>query len=248
MSDDFTFDDADDARPAPMPDSDRPADRLSILRFLTPGTFVAGVVLFFLPWTDLSCTSPAGRMQVATQSGYQSAVGELSEGEDFPRLREAMGADDKFDINKARKDPFEKGAAKEPADGGEKAPLLWLYLGLLVAGALVPVFVAGTQVRGAIVLGFVGFAALLLALQMILGFPLANDVAKMNDLKPVGGPGRNPFGAEPKVEIKSSYLASFWGSIGLLVVSAGLGLVQVVAGRPEGRRGRRPRRSRDDPD
>ncbi len=260
MSDDFTYDDADDAPPRRR--SDRPPERPSVWRFLSPGTFGVAVILFFLPWTDLSCNGPTGKMQMITQSGYQSAVGEASEGEGFAKLREEMGpqpgmpgmkAEVKLDANDFLKKIHQKGAEKETADTTEKAPLLWLYLVLLVAGAVVPVVLPTAQIRGAIILGFVGFAVLLLVLQMVLGFPLANDAAKANsEMKQAGDMGRNGFGPGlklgGKVEIKSSYLPSFWGTLLCLVASAGLGVVQVVQGRPQGGRGSRSRRPRDDPD
>jgi hypothetical protein len=262
VSDDFTHDDADDAPPRRRSDRDRPPERMSVWRFISPGTFGAAVILFFLPWTDLSCNGPTGKMQMITQSGYQSAVGEASEGEGFTKLREEMGpqpgmpgmkAEVKLDANDFLKKIHQKGAEKDTADTTEKAPLLWLYLVLLVGGAVVPVFLPAAQIRGAIILGFVGFAVLLLILQMVLGFPLANDAAKANtEMKEAGDMGRNGFGPDlklgGKVEIKSSYLMAFWGSVLALVASAGLGVVQVVQGRPQGGRGKRSRPRDDDPE
>ena len=255
MSNDFDYDD-DDA-PAPRRSKrDRAKARPSPLRWISPGTFGAAAILFFLPWTDLSCNGPTGKMQLVTQSGYESAVGEGSEGEGFSKLREMgpMGGGNKADVKFDFKEIRNKGpAGKANTDKEEKAPLLWVYLVLLVAGAIVPVLVAQNQVRGAIILGLVGFAILLLVLQMILGFPLANMAADFNkEIKDMGDLGKGGMGPDlklgGKMEMKSSYLMAFWGSILLLVASGALGLVQIVTGAPKRARAGRSRRLRDDPE
>jgi hypothetical protein len=112
MSNSFSFDDNDDASPSPRPAPVRPSGRSSPLRFISPGTFGMAVILFFLPWTDLSCNGPKGKVQLVTQSGFQSATGEASEGDGFAKLREQEGlqtgkkAAPKFDLDELRKNPL----------------------------------------------------------------------------------------------------------------------------------------------
>jgi hypothetical protein len=260
VSNDFNSDDEDDVPSSRRRRPERSAGRRwSPLRFVSPGTFGAAVILFFLPWTDLSCNGPTGKLQMVTQSAYQSAVGEASEGEGFDKLREMGGpqvgkkGEVRLDLNELRRNPMPGPGGKEKEDKTEKAPLLWLYLGLLVAGAVVPVLLPTAQIRGAIIIGFVGFALLLLVLQMILGFPLANTAADFNkEMTQREDVGRNPLGPDlklgGKMEMKSSYLLSFWASMLMLVASGALGLIQVIVGRPTGARSRRPRRRRDDDD
>ena len=220
---DFAFDDNDDAGTAPrtLPPS-RSDKRLSPLRFITPGTFGAAVVLFFLPWTELSCDGPTGRMQLLTQSGYQSAAGEASEGDGFAKLREVGGetgerkAGGKVDLDELRKDARQKGAAgKGSADKADRAPVLWIYLAVLAAGAVVPVFLAAHRARGTFVIGFAGLALFVLGLQAATGFPLADAAADFNSqssqLRDAGKGAPVVLKTGPKMEMKATYLPSFCG-------------------------------------
>lgn len=218
------------------------------------------VLLFFLPWTDLSCNGPTGRMQIVTQSGLQSAIGEASEGGGIARQREEQErmtgkkANNKLDLGELRREQIQKVGAGNKDDGPEKAPMLWLYLVVLLAGSIVPAILAANRLRGGLVLGFAGFAVLLLLIQLLIGFPLASTAAEFNtDTKKVGNVGKNIGMGEAnmfgKMEMKCSYLPSFWITFLMLIGSGALGLVQVIqGGGPKTSRGRSNRRPRDDPD
>lgn len=255
--------DYDDPPPPRRRGPDRSKSRSSPLRFITPGTFGMAVLLFFLPWTDLSCNGPTGRMQLATQSGLQSAIGEASEGDGIARQREEQErltgkkANNKLDFGELRRDPLQKGAAGKKDDGPEKAFLLWPYFLILIAGAIVPVLLAANLMRGVAVLGFSGVAILLLVIQLLIGFPLANAAADMNaEIKKTAGPAKQAGMMDAKLdmqiggmmEMKCSYLPSFWITFLMLIASGALGLVQVIQGAPKAARGKTYRRPRDDPD
>lgn len=245
MSSDFSFDDGDDAPTPHNPEAKRAAGGSSPVRFISPGTFGIAIVLFFLPWTDLSCNGPKGKIQLVTQSGLQSATGEASEGDGFARMREAEGipgakkADAKFDLDELKRNPFQREAAgKGNSDKTEKAYLLWVYLVLLIGGAVVPVLLAATRLRGTLILGFAGLALLLLGLQLLIGFPLGNAAADFNnEMKQIGDLGKNAVGPQinigGKMEMKSSFLPAFFGSVLFLVMSVALGLLQLIVGGPK---------------
>ena len=254
--DDDDYDDPPPRRRGPA----RSTIRSSPLRFITPGTFGMADLLFFLPWTDLSCNGPTGRMQIVTQSGLQSAIGEASEGGGIARQREEQErmtgkkANNKLDLGELRREQIQKVGAGNKDDGPEKAPMLWLYLVVLLAGSIVPAILAANRLRGGLVLGFAGFAVLLLLIQLLIGFPLASTAAEFNtDTKKVGNVGKNIGMGEAnmfgKMEMKCSYLPSFWITFLMLIGSGALGLVQVIqGGGPKTSRGRSNRRPRDDPD
>lgn len=259
MSNDFAFDD-DGGVPARRPRPESAAGRLSLLRFLTPGTFGAAVLLFFLPWTDLSCDGPTGRMQLLTQSGFQSAAGEASEGDGFATLRDSKGvpggrkAGARVDLDELRNDARQKGAAgNESAGKVDRAHALWVYLALLVGGAVVPVLLAARRVRGAVVLGFTGLALLVLGVQAATGFPLADAAADFNNqasqLRNAGKGGPGPeFKLDARMEMRSSYLASFWASVLVLLTTGVLGLIQTISETLPGTRAARAPRPPDAPE
>ncbi len=247
MSNNFTFDGDEGISNHRRSGSIRSAP----LRLISPGTFGVGVVLFFLPWTDLSCTESKGKMQLVTQSGFQSATGDASEGDGFAKLAQEgvqVEKKPKFDLNELRNNPFQKQANEN--EKSEKAPLLWLYLLLLIGGAIVPVLLPAVKLRGAMTLGLAGLAILVLIVQLLIGFPLPNTANEFNrEMKAadVGkgdlGPGLNLAG---KMEMKSSYRPAFYVSVLLLVASAALGLIQLIVIGPNGPRARRTQWSRDD--
>lgn len=246
---DFAYD--DDEEDAEYERPRRRRVRSSPLRWVTPGTFGLAAILFFLPWTDLSCNGPTGRVQLATQSGMQSAAGTYSEGEAIRELREKKakagakaGADGfgEFKLNA-------KGDAKK--DGPDAAPLLWVYLAMLLAGAGVPVAMAENRFRGAMVTGFAAVSLLVLLLQVGIGLPLpkaaAESNAKLDKDGPVGGGNLkmdNMDELREMARIRSSYLPSFWISIVVLIASLTLGIIQLAVG--DGKPERRRHRPRDE--
>jgi hypothetical protein len=245
-----------------------------VLRFVSPGTFGLAVVLFFLPWTDLHCHGPKGKIQLFTQSAYQSAVGEVSEGDGFSELKKEFGGADAgakgpkpSELFAQGKHPGGKADGDGKEDGPDKAPLLWVYLGFVVLGALLPTAIADPRARGALVLGFAALALLVAAGSAAAGLPLAKTADDFNkEMKGVdvggfgglGGLGGGKAGAKPggkladaiTPEMKCSYLLSFWLSLALLAGTAGVGGVQLAlaGGGSKSQRRKKARRRRDEED
>lgn len=196
-----------------------------------------------------------------TQSGYQSATGGYSEGDGIAQMRAmkekqtGKRSDDKLDLSDLTDGgmgPKPPGGAKSKKDP-DKAPLLWLYLALVVAGAAVPVFLAPARLRGAVVTAFAGLAVLVLVIQLVVGFPLGNVAADASKQMQQaldagkkagqgGGMAMDPELAE-MMKVKSSYLVSFWLTFALLLASLVLGVLQIVLA---GSGGGRPRRAREE--
>ena len=151
----YSLDDDDDDDYDPRPR--RPRARMSPFRFISPGTFGLAVLLFFLPWTDVSCQAKGMKSeQLVTQSGYQSAVGEVTEGEAFKKQGVGPPGAKADKPEKLLTDP--KKGGKDGKEEKETAPLLWVYLLLLVGGVAAPAFIAPDKVRGAVVVGLAGCA------------------------------------------------------------------------------------------
>lgn len=268
MAKDFDFDDEDDFDEyKPRRKAKSASGGAAALRFLSPGTFGIAILLFFLPWTDFGCNGPTGKMQLVTQSGYQSASGGISEGDGIKQMKEMNGIKDDGKKNKEFKlsDLNPPGAAKGKGknDSPEKAYLLWLYLALLAAGAIVPALIGATKMRGLFLTAFSAAATLVLVLQMVLGFPLSKAASEANKEFKEGmakmGKNAGPGPAMPgmpnldgKMEITSHYLVSFWLTILLLVGSLALGIIQVGLGggnkKPKRRRREEPEDDYDDDD
>jgi len=202
---------------APAPRPARPPAKSSPLRFVSPGTFGAAILLFFLPWTQVTCNGPTGAAQLATQTGFEAALGDVSPGAELVRLRELDEA---------------QGGAKGPAANpmgmrlpaaGKKertkpAHILWGYAGLLALGAVGPVWVAKRRDRGMAVLLLAGLALGVLGVLMASGFPLDTAVAEQQ-------PGA-------KKTMVFSYLPSFWGSVAVLVAALAVGVLEVAGAKP----------------
>jgi hypothetical protein len=125
-----------------------------------------------------------------------------------------------------------------------------VYLVFLIGGAAVPVFLAATRFRGVVILAFAALAMLILGVQLLMGLPLPNAAADFNsEVKKVDDIGKNAVGPQINIggnmEMKASYLPSFFGSVLFLLMSATLGLVQLIVGGPKGMTTSR-RRARDD--
>jgi len=146
-----------------------------------------------------------------------------------------------------------KGDGKK--DGPDSAPLLWVYLLLVVVGAGLPVAIPGNRLRGALVTGFAGVALLLLIVQAGIGFPLPQAAAESNEKMekevPAGGANlknANMDGLREMARIRSSYLPSFWLSIVVVLASLVLGIIQLAIGDARPMRRRRPRDEDEDDD
>jgi len=235
--DDYYDDEDDDYEPRRK----RGGRGATVLRFISPSTFTFAAVLFFLPWTDLSCYSFQGKKQLVVQSGYQSTTGEYSEGSAFVEARREMQAEGVGEENLQLSDlkKATKQHGEDENDGPDKTPLLWLYFGLLIAGALVPVLIGGARLRGIAILAFAVLAFLILTIQTAADFnkQMENDI---NEAKKVGAGG--PFGDEMKPVLTCTYLPCYWLSHGMLVAAGVLGAIQVAIGPKK----RKARSRRDD--
>jgi hypothetical protein len=127
------------------------------------------LLLFPLPWVQVQCDRPignSGTRTLAEQSGLQAIYGGYTEN---PVLQTA---------------PFEpqrKAAQEEllPKDGAV-ARSMWmaLYALLLVSGMLAGILVWKNPLRSALLIGCSALAALVLFIQVRLGFPLEQAVPK----------------------------------------------------------------------
>jgi hypothetical protein len=251
------FDDRDD-----LPDEDvRPVRRRcrsSPIRFVSPTTFGFAAILFFLPWTDISCNGPRGKEQLVTQSGFQSATGTYTEGEFVSRMANRNAPVPNGEVNKKQAgkpkadDPMIVNEAKKKEKFS--APLLGLYALWLLIGVIAPFAIASDWSRGWIVLLAALLALFVLGAQAIVGFPLENLTKEMNDKMDADRRQRGGRGAEENmgaelaaalVAIKFSYLPAFWASIGLVFASAVIGVVEVTRA-PQTRRRHRARYDDDD--
>jgi hypothetical protein len=140
----------------------RPATGLSLLlQKINLVTSLAALILFFLPWIDIQCSGKS----MATQTGMQTIYGGASQAQDA----EAFEKEGKI-----------KRSGGESDDSLGSAPLVALAF-LAVAGAVVVAFIAIrsagdsrqnlTGILCAVALG-------LLALQMMIGFPVKKNLGE----------------------------------------------------------------------
>lgn len=148
------------------------------MRFLASGNFLFAAAIFFLPWLDVRCEMAGQRLIILEQSGYEAASGKFSEGSDIRKMREMAndmggGAGAKKDAPKNDLIPG-MGEANEEA----KAPVLWIWLGLVGAGAVLCIAIPGrTGWRAGAILCILG-AGGALGYQTAVGFPVAKELEK----------------------------------------------------------------------
>src|SRR5262245_8634180 len=113
------------------------------LRWITPGQLVICIVLFFLPWIDIQCPVPdfnnlkiggappdpkaalknASYTPLLSQTGLQAATGKYTIEE--PLLRQQ--------IEESKRAARNMGVQAQKEDEIKAAPLLWGYLGAVIA-------------------------------------------------------------------------------------------------------------------
>jgi hypothetical protein len=207
----------------------QPAERSQFPgKFVSPGFFLFAVLMFFLPWVDVRCNG----FTAASQSGFQACQGDYTESVIMAerRLHNQPG----FRLNNERIKP---------------APLLWVYGLLVVAGLVLGLALPIGKARmiALTVCAVVAFG--LMIMQLAIGFPIAEQVAKANadpnmrqqirnEQPPfpfpqpmfVAGPGQPDF-------VWVSTTPWFWfGAIVTLGVTAALALEHGVIFAPKRRR------------
>jgi hypothetical protein len=202
------------------------------MRFLSSASFLCAIGAFFLPWIDVRCESSKDESYgIVTQSGYQIATGESSEGDAKDKMEEKM---------KGLGIPVKKDDLKEKVGEKEKfkeVPVLWGFVGCVGVGAILCLLLpAGAAWRaGALVaaLGAVG----VLGYQVSEGFPAAQKIKADAESKAQqkGKPNiAMPLNiAEPKVVVvykPGFYLA--WFLAGLPAVLALIDIVIAPKPRP----------------
>jgi hypothetical protein len=136
------------------------------MRFVAIGNFLFAIIMFFLPWIDVRCEMGAQQSKsLVEQSGYQIAVGETSEGDAFKDAeREFAKVGGMGGAKMKRNDEFKK--LKTDA-----VPLLWGFVGLLGAGAVLCLVIPGKAWRTGALIGALGAGAVL-GIQTAQGFPI----------------------------------------------------------------------------
>ena len=166
------------------------------LRVASPSMLIAALVLFCLPWVNVSCRTPDGEVLEISQTGLQAALGKstvsmhgedgtVRVGDSFLDGPNALAGDNDF------------GAPRTPGDI-DAAPLLLVYAVVLIAGAIAGFVVPTDQPRMAAVGGCGAAAAALLILQLVAGFPLTSDI---------------PVEMATTTQLQTSYSLWFWLSV-----------------------------------
>lgn len=164
------------------------------LRVASPSMLIAALVLFCLPWVNVSCRAPDGDVLEVSQTGLQAALGNSTvsiHGKDGT----VRVGDSGLDSPNVLADDF--GA---PRTGGdiEAAPLMLLYAIVLIGGAIAGFVVPADRPRMAVVGGCGAAAAALLVLQLVAGFPLTSDI---------------PVEMANSAQLQTSYSLWFWLSL-----------------------------------
>ena len=139
------------------------------------------IILYFLPWASVSCDQKAfgkeGRIDVLSQTGFQSISKKYSPNVEFIKLRLLMGGIPKDKANLAAEKEVEETIARDESNDKLERSNLALITLILAAVGLILAFIAyAVQGRflllGAQVLFVAG--ALLLSIQISKQFPLIN--------------------------------------------------------------------------
>ncbi|MDB4265349.1 hypothetical protein N9891_01225 [bacterium] len=123
-------------------------------------SFAGALFLFFVPWLDFQCS---GKTMI-TQSGFQAVYGG---GSVDPQFESAS----------------KKDSEKEKKDGKKKGPGMAYLLGVafvaIVAGLIVSLFMfRKSAAKSKIASALAALALILIALQMMLGFPMEQEITK----------------------------------------------------------------------
>jgi hypothetical protein len=246
------------------------ATSFSPLQVFSPVQLLFCLVLFFLPWIELSCTPPpevtsgkAGQEEIAkfkketgvdptrpigivNQTGLQIATGKSSESSDFKKIMEAMkkemgGAGGGLNV---KEDPSKKDL--------DKAPFLYVYLLALVGGIVLGFVPWASPARKFLVLGLCLLALGVVGIQAAVGFPMERemkkDVGKLKGGDPFGDPAASgKAGGNQQEVVKVKWKLPLYLTFLLLVGAAGTSMLGAVATPPR-RKYRRPGYDDEDED
>ena len=161
------------------------------------------IILYFLPWASVSCDQKAfgkeGRIDVLSQTGFQSTTKKYSLNVEFIKLRLLMGGIPKDKVNLAAEKEVEETIARDESNDKLERSTLALITLILAAVGLILAFIAyAVQGRflllGAQVLFVAG--ALLLSIQISKQFPLINAMMEVQERGMRGAIAAGAYAAE----------------------------------------------------
>jgi hypothetical protein len=198
---------------------------MSALRFATPGQLLMCLILFFLPWIEVQCRVPDLKNTednqtavwdgISSQSGFQAATGKQA-------LKPAFRA-------AAKSEEHLKAAEK-----ATPAPILWAYLGAVIAGVVVGLACPPDGLRKAALVSCCVLALASVGSQTTMGFPvekdwadeikkqeaeqakyqrLADDILELSGEPKQNTPQETRSGTKPTDALRTSYKAPFYLSL-----------------------------------
>ena len=177
-----------------------------MIKKLKLGSTVAALLLFFLPWIDIQCSGKS----IATQTGVQATYGGMSLSDDMKSLgdKKTSGSSEKKDTPKS-------------------AIITALaLLVVLVACVFAYLSFAGSNPFADKMASILPAVALsLLFLQMIVGFPIKNDLQESmspKDEQSSGDELGNSMAVAAKMSIDAKLTFSFYLTLLALAVPTGL--------------------------
>ena len=202
------------------------------MRFIASFNFLFAIGAFFLPWIDIRCEVKKGDSYgLLTQSGYEIATGEATEGDAKERIEKQM-KDMGMPVN--QKQPQGAGMGPKIEKGNiEKAPVLWGFVGALGAGAVLCLILPGNLWRIGAAIAMVG-ALGVLGYQMNEGFPAAKKVqaaqAEIDAMKANAGqaPGGMKVQAMPGMDFDPRYFVVYKPGFYLAWALAALPLLWIL--------------------
>ncbi|MHC4600595.1 MAG: hypothetical protein ACYS47_16485 [Planctomycetota bacterium] len=206
---------------------------------LSSGCSLLAVVLFFLPWLEISCSGTV----IAKQSGYQAVMGEVSRSEEL--------GDDSAGTSTPESGP--------EGDIEKDVPLIVFPLAMALAGLVGLVLVAApnSPLKPLLPLAAV-LAAGCLTFYLFRGFSIEKEINRAkaeakkeakkdpDESNPFAEVGSQLGSAIAEGMIAAKKTPTFYAAYGLSIVTflAGLGLATLVPGRPPPRRRKRRRAQR----
>ena len=158
----------------------RPPRESGAFKGIRLGSLIAALGLFFLPWIEVQCTGKG----MIVQSGYQTVVRDASPAKDMREMAKAMGEDPDKEFNSKK--------MKEDKDAPAPAWMVAVAAGLILL-AIVVGLGAATRISGILALG----AAAVLAVQIVIGFPVERKVKEMTEAKmPESKPAKTKSAAD----------------------------------------------------
>lgn len=222
----FESDSVESTPPAEPPEIPRPRKKWHIAERSLAGGYtslaIAGGILFFMPWVQLSCTDASSKSHVAyTQTGYQVATGELERGESLERFQSGIRRSREV----ARRSQGQPSGRNELESFESKVPGLlglWAFpigLGLVtLAGLVHAAFLPAKRPM----LPFLGAAsaALAIATCLIVELPISKEVETRVSKRARKTPAYEKFEERIQLERLPAFTASIWitGAMGILVL------------------------------